>query len=114
MTALTNTEIDRKCAIEIMKWHEGKEPMHYLPCWNDKNDKCMKLQQDWHPSERLDQAHQIEDVLFKDETIWATYISKLMKICDPSNVNTGAIGLMVHATARQRCEACIQAWEDGK
>jgi hypothetical protein len=61
---ITNTELDRRIA-ELMGWHEGKEPMHYQPCWNDKNEKCVKLQRDWHPSElvNLHQAWQVVEKL---------------------------------------------------
>jgi hypothetical protein len=107
MTPLTNAEIDRRTAL-LMGWHEGKDPMHYQPCWNDENEKCAKLQRDWHPSTDLNQAWQVVESksvncvhvqIFRTITFYTVNLHTLDNLYTASDTTS---------LPRAICLACIQ------
>lgn len=60
MIALTNAELDRKIAIDIMKWHEHKfDDWWGMVRWENEEGETMCLTDYWKPSEKLDQAWQV-------------------------------------------------------
>jgi len=96
MSELTNTEIDRKCA-KVMGWE------NYVNISYQVNGVMVAMVCDWHPSTSLDQAWQVEERM-KELELSYEYAKILMSgIGDFDSI---------HATARQRCLACIQAWEE--
>ena len=100
MSELTNTEIDRKCA-KVMGWE------NYVNISYQVNGVMVAMVYDWHPSTSLDQAWQVEEMII-GKGLWIDY-------CGYLNDSIGSqLWWCIHATARQRCLACIQAWEGMK
>jgi len=108
MTALTNLDIDRKCA-EIMGWRE------VLGYRADDDDYVIATEK-WHPSLDLNQAWQVVKHLDSDYRIelYTDDIGVHVTLVNKSPTSLDRISFCAtnENPSRAICLACIQAWEE--
>jgi len=115
VSEMIDSELDEALAL-LRGWHKGKiTPGATMIWWMDENDKCVYSIDGqisilaWHPTQSLDQCHEIEGYLLElpDKIAPRKYtIPPFMKYREIlQKIIQNDLGSIIHATARQKAEA---------
>jgi hypothetical protein len=127
VSEMTDQEIDSALA-EMLGWFVDDDRLDKIPYYISFEGKGIMPVSDWHPHDDLNQVWQCEEQIINNYNrtrsrpgrICDWYAVKLQEMLIPPATHSDIICgndhelLIVHATARQKCEAMLMAMEENE
>ena len=101
---MTDSQINEAIATEVMGWNVLVGD--YMD-WYRKDRRFMQPVDSWNPTQDLNQCYEAEEKIIENN-LQKKYLKMLESMCFLTTFG------MVHATARQRCEAMLAAVRGAK